>query len=123
MAGLFLFGPLLGVLTEPLAVPNEWDEARIRALADFTAEIEHRSSPEHLTSSFFGTAVGLAELSPSSLGQMRKAKQRLEPFPKTHPIMSHSRDPSSTSGGRPTPTKAPCEFAIAKPQLLRISLQ
>ena len=26
--------------------PNEWDEARIGALADFAAEIEHRSSPE-----------------------------------------------------------------------------
>ena len=69
MAGLFLFGPLLGVLTEPLAVPNEWDEARIRALADFAAEIEHRSSPEHLTSPFFGVAVGLADSAPRVWGK------------------------------------------------------
>ena len=26
--------------------PREWDEARIKALADFAAEIEHRSSSE-----------------------------------------------------------------------------
>ena len=26
--------------------PNEWDEARIRRLADFAADIAHRSSPE-----------------------------------------------------------------------------
>ena len=26
--------------------PNEWDEARIRGLADFAADIAHRSSPE-----------------------------------------------------------------------------
>lgn len=26
--------------------PKEWNEARIKALADFAADIEHRSSPE-----------------------------------------------------------------------------
>ena len=26
--------------------PDEWDETRIRELAEFAAEIEHRSSPE-----------------------------------------------------------------------------